>query len=107
MLPDNAEAGPSTALASSAAFHFGGDAEDEDDEEEEEGDDDEEEGDEQGGGDREDDLETAFLMLDTARAIWEKVDTEEGKAKLAEAHRMLGDVASESGKWPPLCLSRD
>lgn len=99
-LLENAVAGPSTSssaaplTAQSIQFHFGGDAEEQSDEE---GEEEEGEGDETMGGDREDDLETAFLMLDSARAIYEKIDTEEAKGKLAEIHRMLGDVASESG----------
>lgn len=39
----------------------------------------------------------AFLMLDTARATWEKIPELEAKKKTAECHRLLGDVASESG----------
>lgn len=74
--------------AASIKFSFGGDDPDEEDEEEEEGEAEE---------DKEDDLESAFLMLDTARAIWEKVDSREAREKVAEAHKLLGEVATESG----------
>ncbi|GAA5868053.1 hypothetical protein JCM1840_003667 [Sporobolomyces johnsonii] len=102
---------------SNAAFHFGGDAEDdEDDEEEGEGEDDE--ADAAPGADREDDLESAFQVLDLARSIVEKevddleksLKEEEGtedketrrrerKEKLADVHRLLGDVATESEQF--------
>jgi HAT1-interacting factor 1 len=100
MFTGNAVAGPSTAptapvTAASIQFSFGGDAEDEEGEEEEE----EEEAPTTTTGDREDDLEMAFLMLDTARATWEKVQGIEAKKKLVEVHRLLGDVASESGSF--------
>ena len=52
----------------------------------------------------EDDLETAFMMLDTARAIYEKVEGDEAKMKVAEIHRLLGDVASEGGRSFPSSL---
>ncbi|KAK4701015.1 HAT1-interacting factor 1, partial [Phenoliferia sp. Uapishka_3] len=94
----NAVAGPSTTTgpvtAQSIQFHFGGDAEDE---EEGEGDEEEDGEDEEAHGDKDDDLETAFLMLDTARAIYSKIETKEAKLKLGDVHRLLGDVATEDG----------
>lgn len=132
-----AASGSSTAAAagpSNPNFHFGGDAEDDADEgadadengedgEDREGEEGEGDGDgAPGGGDREDDLESAFQMLDLARTILatevadvgreidkdraegggKKVDELEGvrrkrQEKLAEVHRLLGDVATESG----------
>lgn len=96
-------AGPSSGAptAASMQFHFGGDAEDEE-EGEEEGD--EEEGEEEDGGDKEDDLETAFMMLDMARTIWSKIEGTEAATKCAEAYRLLGDVATESGTSLPTSL---
>lgn len=96
MTSGNAVAGPSSGpappvTAANIQFHFGGDADSDEEEEEEEAPED-------AGGDREDDLEMAFLMFDTARATWAKVDSTEAKTKLAEAHRLLGDVATESGQ---------
>ncbi|KAM0749843.1 hypothetical protein T439DRAFT_40821 [Meredithblackwellia eburnea MCA 4105] len=92
----NAVAGPSSGgapvTAQSIQFHFGGDAEDDEEEEEEE-----EEG--PGAGDKEDDLETAFLMLDMAKTIFSKIDKEEAKLKLGEAYRLLGDVATEGERF--------
>ncbi|GAA6010082.1 hypothetical protein JCM10207_007550 [Rhodosporidiobolus poonsookiae] len=122
-----AAAGPSgsnaTAGPSNPSFHFGGDAEDEE-EEEEEGDGGDEDGEGAPGADREDDLESAFQVLDMARSIVEKevekVETElkvdakenegkgkdalgerrrERKEKLADVHRLLGDVATESEQF--------
>ncbi|BGP25723.1 histone-binding protein [Rhodotorula toruloides] len=133
-------AGPSTATAASSStaaasagpsnpnFHFGGDAEDAEDEERGDGDADEGEdgeGDGEGddgaaGGDREDDLESAFQMLDLARtilsneidAVEKELEEDAGerkeeleekrrkrKEKLAEVHRLLGDVATESEQF--------
>lgn len=37
-------------------------------------------------------------MLDMARAILSKIDTDEAKLKLAGVHNALGEVATESGK---------
>lgn len=118
----SAPAGPSNA-----AFSFGGDAEDEEEEESGEGEDGEGE-DGAAGGDREDDLESAFQVLEIARTILEKElkNASEGKGKgkgketatggeektfeggdekvkerLAEIHRLLGDVESESGTSSP------
>jgi hypothetical protein len=111
----NATAGPSNA-----AFHFGGDAEDEEDEEEGEGEGEGEDGEEE---EKEDDFEAAFVALDMARRIIEvevekleremkEVKAEDGakegkeakekekvvrQEKLAEIHRLLGDVSTESG----------
>ncbi|GAA5884722.1 hypothetical protein JCM16303_005246 [Sporobolomyces ruberrimus] len=110
----NATAGPSNA-----AFHFGGDAEDEEDEEEGEGEREGEDGEEE---EKEDDFEAAFVALDMARRIIEveverleremkEVKAEDGakegkeakekekvvrQEKLAEIHRLLGDVSTES-----------
>ncbi|KAI5477010.1 hypothetical protein MNV49_006968 [Pseudohyphozyma bogoriensis] len=93
---EKAAAGPSVTsgpvTAQNIQFHFGGDDPNDDDEDEEEG---EGEGGEE-EEDKEDDLESAFLMLDTARAILEKQTGEESMNKRAEVHRLLGDVASES-----------
>ncbi|GAA5902002.1 hypothetical protein JCM8208_006660 [Rhodotorula glutinis] len=125
----NATAGPSNPK-----FHFGGDAEDDDGEGEGADGEGDGEGDEEGGegedgapgADREDDLESAFQVLDMARAIVEKeVDKLESalegavkdedkdkkdeldasrrieKEKLADVHRLLGDVATESEQFEP------
>ncbi|GAA5999803.1 uncharacterized protein JCM10292_003751 [Rhodotorula paludigena] len=135
-----AASGPSASTSSgpaagpsSAKFHFGGDAEDDDADEGADGEDGEEggaEGEDDGGaagGDREDDLESAFQVLDLARTILSKqvdeIETElervvkeggdgaEGKKgeleetrksrkeKLADVHRLLGDVATESEQF--------
>ncbi|BGP41166.1 hypothetical protein JCM10449v2_005137 [Rhodotorula kratochvilovae] len=120
----SAAAGPSNPK-----FHFGGDGEDDDgaeggDDEEEEGEGGEEhEGDESAapGADREDDLESAFQALEVARTILQReVDAAESalacareeagkdalvaerrakKEKLADVHRLLGDVATESEQF--------
>ncbi|GAA6036740.1 hypothetical protein JCM8097_003454 [Rhodosporidiobolus ruineniae] len=124
--PADAASGSSSAAAgpSNPKFHFGGDAEDDEDDEQEEGG--EGEGDEEGapGGDREDDLESAFQVLDLARGILSKtiddvesqleVDAKENggkekdalgetrrreKERLADVHRLLGDVATESEQF--------
>ncbi|GAA5984185.1 hypothetical protein JCM11641_005142 [Rhodosporidiobolus odoratus] len=135
--PEPSEAGPSTAAAgpfasassasaaapaagsSNAAFHFGGDEEDDQEEGEGEGDGEGEDGGEEApGADREDDLESAFQVLDMARTVLsravERIGTELGiaetkatleeeqrktKEKLAEVHRLLGDVATESEQF--------
>jgi HAT1-interacting factor 1 len=114
---------PAVAGLSNAAFSFGGDAEEEEEGEGEQGEGGEGEEEEGApGGDREDDLESAFQVLDLARSILEKelerLESEgEGKGKgkegdkadghvkgsektkdlLADVHRLLGDVATESG----------
>jgi HAT1-interacting factor 1 len=77
-------------------FHFGGDDPDDDEPEEE---DDEAEADEESV---EDLLETAFQMLDIARTIYEKQkeQSEATQQKIADVHRLLGDVATESGELP-------
>lgn len=120
-----ATAGSSAAGPSKPNFHFGGDADDDNDDDAEEdaeqaganddGDEDEDGG-AAAGGDREDDLESAFQVLDMARATLEKEINSAGEAKeeeetgadklkkekkerLAEVHRLLGDVATESGAW--------
>ncbi|BGP56357.1 hypothetical protein JCM8202_000367 [Rhodotorula sphaerocarpa] len=98
-------------------FHFGGDAEDDDEQDEEDGEgagegQGDEDGDGEGapGGDREDDLESAFQVLDMARATLEKeiasLPAKQGddglmakKERLAEVHRLLGDVATESEQF--------
>ncbi|GAA5987312.1 hypothetical protein JCM10908_001904 [Rhodotorula pacifica] len=127
----SSSAGTSSAAAPAAAgpskpnFHFGGDAEDEEDDQEGEGEGAVGEGqgaggeeDEEGGaagGDREDDLESAFQVLDMARATLEKEvnaagessspegagedKLKEKKERLAEVHRLLGDVATESEQF--------
>ncbi|POY75299.1 hypothetical protein BMF94_1670 [Rhodotorula taiwanensis] len=136
-------AGPSTSAASTSNgngqsanaaaagpskpnFHFGGDGEDDD--EDDDGEEDGQEGEQEGAdgegeaasGDREDDLESAFQVLDMARATLEKElngaaslseskteqenaekATLEKKEKLAEVHRLLGDVATESEQFEP------
>jgi HAT1-interacting factor 1 len=119
-----ATAGSTTAGPSKPNFHFGGDADDDNDNDdgEEAGagddggandDDDDEENGAATGGDREDDLESAFQVLDMARATLEKEINADGEGKqeeetgadklkekkerLAEVHRLLGDVATESG----------
>lgn len=45
-------------------------------------------------------LETAFQMLDISRTIYEKQtdQTDATKQNLADVHRLLGDVATESGE---------
>uniref|UniRef100_A0A0K3C7N8 BY PROTMAP: gi/472583631/gb/EMS21264.1/ histone-binding protein [Rhodosporidium toruloides NP11] gi/647396993/emb/CDR39760.1/ RHTO0S04e08856g1_1 [Rhodosporidium toruloides] n=1 Tax=Rhodotorula toruloides TaxID=5286 RepID=A0A0K3C7N8_RHOTO len=108
---------PAAAGPSNPNFHFGGDAEDASGDEggadsDGEGEDGEGEGDDAPAGDREDDLESAFQMLDIARTILtteiaalEKDGKEEGEErrkreeKLAEVHRLLGDVATESEQF--------
>ncbi|GAA5926342.1 Hif1p [Sporobolomyces koalae] len=108
----NATAGPS-----STAFHFGGDGEDEDDEEEEPNPQEQD-----GPEDDEDDFEAAFQVLDIARKtleleidnldqlISELQDDNERKPvkvqerrtrkeKLADVHKLLGDVATESEQF--------
>ncbi|GAA5852323.1 hypothetical protein JCM5353_006048 [Sporobolomyces roseus] len=115
----NATAGPSNS-----AFHFGGDGEEEEDDDEEgEGEGEGAEGEGQGqegegdGGEKDDDFESAFIMLDLARRSVEvelerlekEKDTLEQedkdkvvkgrKEKLAEIHRLLGDVATESEQF--------
>ncbi|GAA5849110.1 hypothetical protein JCM8547_006449 [Rhodosporidiobolus lusitaniae] len=101
----NATAGPSNPHIS-----FSGDVEDDDDDYEGgEGEgDQEEEGEGVPGGDREDDLESAFQVLDLARTILgREVEKGEGreeekeklKERLADVHRMLGDVATESEQF--------
>ncbi|GAA5827466.1 hypothetical protein JCM11251_003823 [Rhodosporidiobolus azoricus] len=116
----NAAAGPGKPN-----FHFSGDA---DEEEEGEGDGGEDgegegEGEEAPGADREDDLESAFEALEVARTILtteveelssqveDLLDSQEGKKKelearsrarkerLADVHRLLGDVATESEQF--------
>lgn len=80
-------------------FHFGAGIEgDEEDDEDEDGDDDEEEAE---GVDEsvEDMLETAFEMSEIARTIYEKANdsSDANQQKLADVHRLLGDVATEGG----------
>ncbi|KAG0659814.1 hypothetical protein C6P46_005017 [Rhodotorula mucilaginosa] len=121
-----ATAGSTTAGPSKPNFHFGGDADDDNDNDdgEEAGagddggandDDDDEENGAATGGDREDDLESAFQVLDMARATLEKEINADGEGKqeeetgadklkekkerLAEVHRLLGDVATESEQF--------
>ncbi|GAA5820584.1 hypothetical protein JCM3770_007166 [Rhodotorula araucariae] len=118
-----AAAGPSNPK-----FHFSGDAEEEDDEDDEGEGDEPQEGDESAapGVDREDDLESAFQALEVARTILQReVDAAESalereakeptvdtarkdalekdrkvkKEKLADVHRLLGDVATESEQF--------
>lgn len=89
-------AGPSSGNAAvNHKFHFGSDDPDDDDEGEEE-----EEAEEEDQESVDDLLETAFQMLDIARTIYEKQDnpTDAIRQKLADVHRLLGDVATESGE---------
>ncbi|GAA5867029.1 hypothetical protein JCM3774_003760 [Rhodotorula dairenensis] len=125
----SSSSGPAASSSAAARpskpnFHFGGDAEDDDDDDdggedageggpgEDEQSGDEDEGGAAQGGDREDDLESAFQVLDMARATLEKQvdaagastadeqDTLKGKKeRLAEVHRLLGDVATESEQF--------
>lgn len=114
--PENAVAGPSSSgtagaaqplSASSWKFSFGGDGPDEDEEEGEGGGDDEEDGqgdeEEEGGGgggvDRDDELESAFAALEQARIIFSKVEGDEAKIKVAEVHKLLGEVEQESSAF--------
>ncbi|BGP33273.1 hypothetical protein JCM10296v2_005067 [Rhodotorula toruloides] len=116
--PLNGAAGASSSSTPAAAgpsnpnFHFGGDAEDASGDEGEGADLDEdgegEDGEGAPAGDREDDLESAFQMLDLARTILTtEIGAMEGKEeerrkreeKLAEVHRLLGDVATESEQF--------
>lgn len=108
---ENAVAGPSTGTNAAAnwKFSFGGDAE------EEEGDDGEGEGEgdeeEEGGAaaaDRDDELEASFEAFEMAKRAWSAItkadETNEGDKKaallkLAEAHKMLGEVERESGTF--------
>ncbi|GAA5960638.1 hypothetical protein JCM8115_001777 [Rhodotorula mucilaginosa] len=117
-----ATAGSTTAGPSKPNFHFGGDADDDNDNDEGEeagagddgganDDDDDEEDGAAAGGDREDDLESAFQVFDMARATLEKEinaageeetgadKLKEKKERLAEVHRLLGDVATESEQF--------
>ncbi|KAK4049194.1 DNA-dependent ATPase mgs1 [Microbotryomycetes sp. JL201] len=90
----SAAAGPS----SNRNFSFGGDGpDDEDENEDEEGDDEQEE--EAAAVDRDDELEAAFGVLDMARTIYEKMDTEDAKVKRADVHKLLGEVAQESAQF--------
>ena len=91
---------PAAAVAPTNArnFHFGGD------EPEEEGDDDAEEGGDVDGepvADPEDDLETAFHVLDQAKVIYQRMDSDEARLKLANVHDALGEVLTESGAFCP------
>ncbi|BGO92599.1 hypothetical protein NBRC10512_004303 [Rhodotorula toruloides] len=119
--PSNGAAGASSSSTPAAAgpsnpnFHFGGDVEDASGDEGDGADSDEDgegEGEDAPSGDREDDLESAFQMLDLARTILTteigelkkdgKGKDEEKKKreeKLAEVHRLLGDVATESEQF--------
>lgn len=78
--------------AQSIQFSFGGDDPDDGEDDDEEG-----EGDDEPEGDKDDDLESAFLMLDTARAIYAKQPA--ATLKLADVHRLLGDVATEGEQF--------
>ncbi|KAK4055843.1 hypothetical protein OIO90_003098 [Microbotryomycetes sp. JL221] len=94
--PSSAAAGPST----SRNFSFGGDGPEDDEEGEEQDGDDEE--DEEGAGDtldRDDELETAFSVLDMARTIYSKMQSDEAKLKLADVHKLIGEVAQESAQF--------
>lgn len=96
---ENAVAGPSTGAAPTAQslqFHFGGDADDDEEEEEEEEQEQEEE--------QDDEFETAFNILDMARATWSKVEGVEAQKKTAECYRLLGDTAMECGQSSPLSM---
>lgn len=97
-------AGPSSGAqplsAATWKFSFGGDAPDD----EEEGGDGGEEGegsdDEDGAGvDRDDELEGAYAALDMARAIFRKVEGDEAKIKVADVHKLLGEVEQESSEY--------
>jgi HAT1-interacting factor 1 len=119
----NATAGPSSSTSTAnPAFSFGGDGDDDEEEEEEDGAQQGEEGQEGGGqGEDEDDFEQAFVVLDMARRSIEleverlereiKALADEAekkgekekeritrKEKLADVHRLLGEIATESGK---------
>ena len=82
-------------------FHFGGDAAEDDEEDE-----DEEEDGEGKPAEEVDDFETAWEILDTARAILVKSDEAEGsesekqarKLQLARIHSSMAEVATESGR---------
>lgn len=102
---ENAVAGPSSGAAATASnwkFSFGGDAPDDDDDEDGEGDEGDGDDEEEGAGaavDRDDELENAFISLDMARAIFEKMDGDEAKQKRADVHKLLGEVAQESEQF--------
>lgn len=90
--------------AQSINFHFGGDApDDEEDEEAAEGDDQEngEEGGENEAAEEADDFETAWEVLDTARAILSKQDSRERKLQMARVHSSMAEVATEAGASSP------
>ena len=74
-------------------FHFGGDAEEEEEEENDEDDADED----AVAGDDVDDFETAWEVLDTARAILSKEDSKPRHLQLARVHCSMAEVATESG----------
>ena len=99
------QAGPSKepVTASSINFHFSGDAEDDDndDEEEPEGVEDPQGnggGDGQEAAEDQDDLETAWNILDSARTILSKESRDERKLQLARVHCSMAEVATESGR---------
>lgn len=101
-------AGPSSGAqpisAANWKFSFGGDAPDDEDEDGGEGaDGDEEEGEEEGTGvDRDDELESSFAALEQARLVFSKMEGDDAKIKVAEVHKLLGEVEQESSELRPL-----
>lgn len=86
---------PATTAAPAPArnFHFGGDEPEEEEEDAEAG-----EGEvQEATTDPDDDLETAFGVLDTAKVIYQRMEGDEAKLNLAAVHDALGEVMTESG----------
>ncbi|KAM3588907.1 hypothetical protein VKS41_001336 [Umbelopsis sp. WA50703] len=98
----------SHAAASNPRFHFEGEPDlrevepegeetaGDDENEEGAGDHDEEEGNQEGEGDE---FNDAWDVLDIARVMYEKEDSPEAKAKLADVYVCLGDVSLETEKF--------
>ncbi|CAM0138108.1 unnamed protein product [Umbelopsis sp. WA50703] len=96
------------AAASNPRFHFEGEPDlrevepegeetaGDDENEEGAGDHDEEEGNQEGEGDE---FNDAWDVLDIARVMYEKEDSPEAKAKLADVYVCLGDVSLETEKF--------
>lgn len=94
------KATPEPLTAKNINFHFGGD-----EPEEEDGDEDGDSEGEDGGagaGEEPDDLETAFEILDTARAILskpsEQASSRARQLQLARIHSSMAEVETESGR---------
>ncbi|KAG8922617.1 hypothetical protein FRC02_011737 [Tulasnella sp. 418] len=108
-----AMAGPSTSKAKGPVIHFSGDEPDDEPEQDEavdlfanaaaqhetndaEGEEEEAEGAEE---EPEDDFNAAWEVLELARSLYAKQDSEEAKLKLADVYMALGDVSTETEKF--------